>query len=224
VTRDQLSLDLPGHAPDDTLGEPLPLSVGAVVLRGFARAEAERLHAHIDAVAAAAQFRNMQTPGGFRMSVAMTNCGPLGWVSDLHGYRYTPIDPESGQAWPSMPASFLELAKAAAERAGFAGFEPDACLINRYDPGSRLTLHQDKDERDFGAPIVSVSLGLPAVFVFGGGKRKDKTARVALYHGDVVVWGGRARLHYHGVLPLKAGHHSLFGARRVNLTLRKASP
>src|SRR5262249_36146035 len=158
-------------------------------------------------VAAQAPFRHMVTPGGFRMSVAMTNCGALGWVTDQTGYRYDPVDPESGECWPRMPESFLRLARDAAARAGFANFVPDACLINRYRPGARLTLHQDKNERDFGAPIVSVSLGIPAVFLFGGLKRADKTVRVTLRHGDVVVWGGPDRLRYHGVLPLKEGHH-----------------
>jgi DNA oxidative demethylase len=224
MTRGQLDLDLleDALAPEAGRGEACPLAAGAVVLRGLALPEAARLRGDIEIVAAAAPFRNMQTPGGFRMSVAMTNCGALGWVSDLHGYRYTPVDPDTGETWPVMPASFRELARAAAERAGFSGFEPDACLVNRYVPGTRLTLHQDRNERDFAAPIVSVSLGLPAVFQFGGSRRKDKALRVAVSHGDVVVWGGPARLRYHGVLPLKEGHHPVFGAHRINLTLRKA--
>ena len=156
------------------------------------------------------------------MSVAMTNCGSLGWVTDRSGYRYDSLDPERGQPWPAMPASFLRLAQTAAAKAGFPDFCPDACLINRYEAGAKLSLHQDKDERDFAAPIVSVSLGIPAVFLFGGLNRADKTMRVPLVHGDVVVWGGPARLRYHGVLPLKPGHHPAFGARRVNLTFRKA--
>jgi DNA oxidative demethylase len=156
------------------------------------------------------------------MSVAMTNCGALGWVSDARGYRYDGIDPESGQRWPALPASFAELAGEAAAQAGFAGFAPDACLVNRYQPGARLTLHQDRNERDLGAPIVSVSLGLPAVFVFGGAKRSERTQRVPLAHGDVVVWGGAARLFHHGVLALKDGEHAMTGAQRINLTLRKA--
>jgi DNA oxidative demethylase len=218
VMRAQLTFDLPDGAP----GEVAPLAEGAALLRGFALSAAARLLGDVEAVAGAAPFRKMQTPGGFTMSVAMTNCGALGWVSDVRGYRYTPLDPESGQPWPTMPATFLELARAAAMRAGFAAFDADACLVNRYDPGTRLTLHQDKDERDFSAPIVSVSLGLPAVFLFGAGTRKHRTTRVPLRHGDVVVWGGPARLYYHGVLPLKEGHHPSLGARRINLTLRKA--
>jgi alkylated DNA repair protein (DNA oxidative demethylase) len=156
------------------------------------------------------------------MSVAMTNCGRLGWVSDRVGYRYEACDPLSGRPWPPMPSAFLELAQAAALAAKFPTFIPDACLINRYEPGARLTLHQDKDERDFGAPIVSVSLGLPAVFLFGGDARTDLHRRVALHHGDVVVWGGPARLRHHGVLALKDGHHELLGSQRINLTFRKA--
>ena len=164
----------------------------------------------------------MVTPGGFRMSVAMTNCGALGWVSDPSGYRYDPLDPESGNPWPRMPDSFARLAQDAAAQAGFEGFTPDACLVNRYEPGARLTLHQDRNERDFRAPIVSVSLGLPAVFLFGGLKRADKPARIPLEHGDVAVWGGPARMRYHGVMPLKEGAHALLGNQRINLTFRRA--
>jgi alkylated DNA repair protein (DNA oxidative demethylase) len=164
----------------------------------------------------------MVTPGGYRMSVAMTNCGSLGWVSDRTGYRYSTIDPESGLPWPQMPDAFFRLATSAAAQAGFTQYVPDACLINRYAPGAKLSLHQDKDEKDFGQPIVSVSLGIPAVFLFGGLKRSDKPARVSLTHGDVVVWGGPDRLRYHGVLPLKESHHPVVGGYRVNLTIRKA--
>lgn len=164
----------------------------------------------------------MVTPGGFRMSVAMTNCGTYGWVSSENGYTYSSHDPASGRAWPEMPPVFAALARRAAERAGFDDFEPDACLINRYEPGARLSLHQDKDEKDFSAPIVSVALGVPAVFLFGGDRRKAATVRVPLAHGDVVVWGGPARLRYHGVAPLASGWHPFAGAHRLNLTLRKA--
>lgn len=156
------------------------------------------------------------------MSVAMTNCGALGWVTDRTGYRYDGIDPESGKRWPPMPTAFLKLATSAAATAGFPNFLPDACLINRYEPGAKLSLHQDKNERDFNAPIVSVSLGIPAIFLFGGMERSDKTRRVQVTHGDVVVWGGPARLRYHGVLPLKDSHHPLLGQFRVNITFRKA--
>ena len=196
------------------------LGPGAVVLRGFATSD---LLAGLHEVTARAPFRHMVTPGGYRMSVAMTNCGSLGWVTDRSGYRYDAIDPESGKPWPRMAASFLRLAADAAAQAGFDGFVPDACLINRYAPGARLSLHQDRNERDFRAPIVSVSLGIAAVFLFGGAKRADRTARVLLEHGDVVVWGGPARMRYHGVMPLKEGHHPSLGAYRINLTLRKAS-
>lgn len=205
---------------DDARAEPL--GPGAVVLRGFAKPVARQLLAAVEVVAAQAPFRHMITPGGFRMSVAMTNCGALGWVSDRDGYRYDAVDPRSGRAWPPMPAAFLRLAADAATRAGFAHFVPDACLINRYEPGAKLSLHQDRDERDFGAPIVSVSLGVPALFLFGGTKRSDGLARVALEHSDVVVWGGPARLRYHGVSAIKAGRHPSLGERRINLTLRKA--
>jgi DNA oxidative demethylase len=198
------------------------LAPGAMLLRGFVAAEDAALLAALQNVLARAPFRHMTTPGGFRMSVAMTNCGALGWVTDRSGYRYDAIDPESGRRWPDMPAAFLRLAGDAAANAGFRGFVPDACLVNRYQPGARLTLHQDKNERDFSAPIVSVSLGIAAVFLFGGLKRSDRPRRVPLEHGDVVVWGGPARMRYHGVQPLKAGRHRLLGEERINLTFRLA--
>jgi alkylated DNA repair protein (DNA oxidative demethylase) len=198
------------------------LGAGATVLRNFALTGETEILAGFHDVVAKAPLRHMVTPGGFRMSVAMTNCGPLGWVSDRTGYRYDPVDPESGLPWPPWPESFLRLATSAAAEAGFQGFVPDACLINRYDPGARLTLHQDRNERDFSQPIVSVSLGLSATFLFGGLRRADTAVRVKLRHGDVVVWGGPARLRYHGVLPLREGHHDLAGNHRINLTFRKA--
>ena len=201
----------------------VPLAPGAVVLGGFARPFEDALSAALEEVVRVAPFRHMLTPGGRRMSVAMTNCGAVGWVSDRSGYRYDVIDPESGVQWPPMPQVFRDLAVQAAERAGFRGFMPDACLINRYEPGARLSLHQDKDEQDFNAPIVSVSLGLPAVFLFGGMRRADIPRRLPLSHGDVVVWGGPSRLRYHGVLPLEDGQHPLTGRYRINLTFRKAA-
>jgi len=198
------------------------LAPGAFLLRGFALRDEVALLAGLREVTTAAPFRNMVTPGGYRMSVAMTNCGSLGWITDRSGYRYDAIDPESGKQWPAMPAAFRKLAASAASEAGFANFRPDGCLINRYEAGTKLSLHQDKDERDFTQPIVSVSLGVPAVFQFGGLTRGDKTMRVPLWHGDVVVWGGPARLRYHGVIELKGGEHPALGAMRVNLTFRKA--
>ncbi|HEY6356177.1 MAG TPA: DNA oxidative demethylase AlkB [Burkholderiaceae bacterium] len=200
-----------------------PLAPGAVLLRRWATPRAVALLADLRHVLAEAPLRHMVTPGGLRMSVAMTNCGALGWVSDSSGYRYDAVDPESGRRWPAMPASFLTLARRAAAEAGFRAFEPDACLVNRYEPGARLTLHQDRNERDFSQPIVSVSLGLPAVFLFGGPKRSDQTQRVPLTHGDVVVWGGPARLNHHGVLTLRDGQDALTGRCRINLTLRRAA-
>jgi len=199
------------------------LGDAACVLRGFALPDAAALLAAVEAIAQQAPFRHMITPGGFEMSVALTNCGTLGWTSDRHGYRYATHDPQTGQPWPPLPDVFLNLARNAAAEAGFVGFTPDACLINRYVPGARLSLHQDRDEQDYGAPIVSVSLGMPAVFLWGGHKRADKTQRVPLLHGDVVVWGGPDRLRYHGVAPLKDTPHSLLGSRRINLTFRKAA-
>lgn len=198
------------------------LDDGAWLLRGFACQAAPDLIADIGDVAAISPFRHLITPGGFRMSVAMTNCGAYGWVSDRRGYRYDPVDPETGNAWPSMPASFINLATEAALAAGYADFSSNACLVNRYDPGTRLTLHQDKDEGDFTHPIVSVSLGVPATFLWGGLERGDRARRIALFHGDVVVWGGPARLRYHGIAPLKEGSHPDLGNRRLNLTFRRA--
>jgi alkylated DNA repair protein (DNA oxidative demethylase) len=198
------------------------LRPGAVLLRRRVISQAPALLADLRLVLDEAPLRHMVTPGGFRMSVAMTNCGAFGWISDRRGYRYDPVDPDSGRHWPAMPASFLAVARQTAAEAGYSSFEPDACLINRYEVGARLTLHQDRNERDFDQPIVSVSLGLPAVFLFGGIKRSDKTERVPLAHGDVVVWGGPARLIHHGVLALKDGHHPLTGRCRFNLTLRRA--
>jgi alkylated DNA repair protein (DNA oxidative demethylase) len=206
-------------APGETVER---LDDGAVVLRCYARREGAALVAAVATIAAAAPFRCMVTPGGFRMSVAMTSCGDAGWITDRNGYRYSPTDPASGQAWPAMPPLFAALARRAAGDAGFAGFAPDACLINRYQPGTKLSLHRDEDERDLGAPVVSVSLGLAAVFLWGGARRNDRQARIRLDHGDVVVWGGPARLAYHGVAPLAAGEYPLTGDCRLNLTFRRA--
>ena len=197
------------------------LADGATLLRGFAAAEAADLVAALGPLTARAAFRHMVTPGGYTMSVAMSNCGEAGWVSDRSGYRYDPHDPESGRAWPAMPAAFLDLAVRAADAGGFEGFAPNSCLINRYAPKTRLSLHQDKDEGDFSAPIVSVSLGLPATFLFGGLKRSERPRRIRLESGDVVVWGGPARMTYHGVAPLADGSDRLTGNCRINLTFRK---
>lgn len=201
-----------------------PLGDGAIVLRGFALASELSLRHALDAIVARAPFRHLIAPGGLRMSVGMTNAGSLGWISDRHGYRYDPVDPRSGQPWPPIPPEFLQLAGAAAAQAGFADFVADACLINRYAPGARLSLHQDRDEYDYRQPIVSVSLGIPAVFLFGGLQRIDPVQRVPLEHGDVVVWGGPARLRFHGVSPLKPDRHAALGDFRINLTFRRAGP
>lgn len=201
---------------------PIKLADGVMLLQGFVQSEQATILRDLDKVIEAAPFRHMVTPGGFTMSVAMTSCGSLGWVSDRKGYRYDALDPVTGKPWPAMPASFVALAQEAARLTGFANFAPDACLINRYQTGARMSLHQDKDERDFNQPIVSVSLGIPAVFQLGGFARSDKAMKITLYHGDVLVWGGISRLRFHGVLPLKAGSHPLFGAYRINLTFRKA--
>jgi alkylated DNA repair protein (DNA oxidative demethylase) len=206
--------------------EPRPfrqiLADGAVLLAGFAAAEEAHLATAVAAVAATAPFRRMETPGGYRMSVAMTNCGEAGWVTDRRGYRYSAEDPETGWPWPAMPDAFRRFAEHAAAEAGFPGFAPDSCLINRYEPGARLSLHQDRNERDYAAPIVSVSLGLPATFLFGGDSRSDRPRRLRLVGGDVVVWGGSARLAFHGVDVLAEGDHPVTGRCRFNLTFRKA--
>ncbi len=198
------------------------LTEGANVLRAFAAPEAATLMEVLADVLAAAPFRHMVTPGGYSMSVAMTNCGEAGWVTDRTGYRYDPIDPLTRRPWPAMPPVFRRLAARAATAGGFSAFEPDACLVNRYGPGSKLSLHQDRNERDFVAPIVSVSLGLPAVFLFGGLRRSDRPRRIRLESGDVVVWGGPTRLVFHGVERLADGDHPLTGRCRINLTFRTA--
>jgi DNA oxidative demethylase len=215
------TLDLFTDASEDQPAKQ-KLADSAVLLRGFALQNENDLLAALRSVAAKAPFRHMITPGGYKMSVAMTNCGSLGWVTDRSGYRYDSIDPETGKRWPAMPEAFLNLAIHASREAGFPDFRPDACLVNRYEPGTKLSLHQDKDEKDFTQPIVSVSLGIPATFLFGGIRRADKTERIALHHGDIVVWGGPARLRYHGVAPLKDAVHPMIGNTRINLTFRKA--
>ncbi|MEW9682796.1 DNA oxidative demethylase AlkB [Pseudomonas sp. TE50-2] len=201
---------------------PQQLAAHTTLLPGFALAELEPLLDALRPVLRAAPFRHMQTPGGLRMAVALSNCGALGWVSDASGYRYSATDPVSGKPWPALPRVLVELASRAAAQAGFDGFVADACLINHYLPGTRLSLHQDRDEQDYAQPIVSISLGLPAVFLFGGLQRSDRTRRIPLNHGDVLVWGGEDRLRFHGVLPIKPGVHPRMGERRINLTLRKA--
>jgi alkylated DNA repair protein (DNA oxidative demethylase) len=219
----------PAHRHDLLSQQPLlpradleAIGPQAVLLPQFAAEEAANLCAQVQALLERSPWRHMQTPGGQRMSVAMSNCGRAGWVSDRAGYRYQSVDPCSGRPWPAMPGGWSALAARAAARAGFARFEPDACLINRYDPGARLSLHQDRNERDLSAPVVSVSLGLPAMFLFGGERRDDPVRRVALFHGDIVVWGGAQRLAFHGVQPLADGCHPEMGRCRINLTFRRA--
>jgi alkylated DNA repair protein (DNA oxidative demethylase) len=217
-------MDLFDDLPLEPDASHLELAPGAVLLRGFAREQAVLLLQTVASVLHQAPLRHMQTPGGYTMSVSTSSCGALGWVSDAQGYRYASQDPVSGQPWPAMPDCFVELAKRAAAEAGFPNFHPEACLINQYVPGAKLSLHQDKDEKDLSAPIVSVSLGLPAIFLFGGTARNQRPQRFRLAHGDVVVWGGPARLAFHGVAPLEEGAHALLGARRINLTFRRVRP
>lgn len=209
----------------DSVAEAQPsrenIADGAVLLRGFVKPIENELIDAVRAIVLQSPFRRMTTPGGHLMSVAMTNCGERGWITDHTGYRYDPIDPRTGAPWPAMPPVLRDLARRAAEQGGFAGFAPDACLVNRYEPGTRLSLHQDKDELDYSAPIVSVSLGLSATFLFGGLARADKPRRYRLVHGDVVVWGGPSRLAYHGVAPLADGEQALLGRKRINLTFRR---
>jgi len=213
-----LPLDL-DHSPDTGV---IALGHEAVILQGFATAHATQLLDAIKAVSAAAPFRHLVTRGGWKMSVAMTNCGELGWVSDRSGYRYDPVDPETGRAWPAMPAVFRDLAVEAAAAAGFPHYAPDACLINEYRPGARLSLHQDRNERDSIAPIVSVSLGVSATFLWGGLLRTNRPCRIPVTHGDVAVWGGVDRMTFHGIAELAQGQHPLTGDRRYNLTFRVA--
>jgi alkylated DNA repair protein (DNA oxidative demethylase) len=199
----------------------------ACLFKGEALAHEQSLLHALHEVIQAAPFRRMVTPGGFTMSVAMTNCGSLGWVTARTGYRYTDYDPLTDEPWPKMPSAFQALAQRAAAKAGYPDFQPDACLVNRYNIGARMSLHQDKNERDYSQPIVSVSLGLPAIFQLGGFERTDKPLKLLLEHGDIVVWGGEARMRYHGVLPLKAGLQPPDIAPalkdcRINLTFRKA--
>jgi len=216
ATGDLFGGDPPAGAGAEALGE------GATILRRFAEPHAPALIEAIASLVTAAPFRHMITPGGHTMSIAMTNCGRLGWVTDRSGYRYVTDDPMTHRPWPALPTVLYDVATRAAAAAGFAGFEPDACLVNRYEPGTRLSMHQDRNERDFSAPIVSVSLGLPAVFLFGGAERQERPRRVRLESGDVVVWGGSTRLAFHGVAPLADGDHPLTGRHRINLTFRKA--
>jgi alkylated DNA repair protein (DNA oxidative demethylase) len=205
----------------DDADDDLPLAPGALKLGGFARDIDAALLAAVADIARDAPFRYLVTPGGLRMSVAMTNCGEAGWVSDRTGYRYEPCDPDGGQPWPAMPELFKDLAARAAAHAGFANFQPQACLVNRYVPGSKLSLHQDRDERNLAEPIVSVSLGLPAIFLWGGAKRAVRPHRVPLVHGDVVVWGGPSRLNFHGIDTLPQGVDPRTGALRYNLIFRR---
>ncbi|MDZ4301296.1 DNA oxidative demethylase AlkB [Pseudomonas sp. FP818] len=210
---------------DEALQQPArreQIGEQSCVLRGYALPWLERVLPELRAVLVQSPFRHMVTPGGFTMSAALSSCGALGWTTSPQGYRYSPLDPERQQPWPSMPAVLRELAINAASAAGFDGFAPDACLINRYVPGARMSLHQDKNERDYNAPVVSLSLGLPAVFLFGGHQRSDKTQKISLFHGDVAVWGGVDRLRFHGVLPIKEGAHPRMGPQRINLTFRTA--
>ncbi|MFW5926823.1 MAG: DNA oxidative demethylase AlkB [Wenzhouxiangella sp.] len=206
----------------ESKGSAERLSEGTVLIRGRVSEHAEAIIERIRQITRRAPFRHLVTPGGHTMSVSMTSCGELGWMSDRKGYRYTASDPRSDRPWPPMPGLFAELAAETAEEAGFPDYRPDACLINRYRPGAKLSLHQDRDERDFAHPVVSVSLGLPATFLWGGLRRRDKPRRLLLEHGDVLVFGGPDRLRYHGIAPLPEGDHPLLGNQRLNLTFRKA--
>ena len=208
---------------DNITEQHVHIAEGAMLLRRFALTNEVHLLNDLKSIIAKSPLRHMVTPGGFTMSVAMTNCGKLGWVSDKKGYRYDALDPSTGEPWQAMPMSFMQLATQAAAVAGFANFVPDACLINQYQPAARMSLHQDKDEQDFTQPIVSVSLGCPATFLFGGLKRSDKPTKILLQHGDMVIWGGKSRLNYHGIMPVQANNHEAFGAYRYNLTFRKAA-
>jgi DNA oxidative demethylase len=198
----------------------IPLGPGICLLPGRA---GPGILAAAQGVLAAQPPRAMTTPWGKKMSVAMTNCGPLGWVTDAGGYRYAAGDPQTGQPWPAMPDVLRRLAAEAASEAGYGGFEPEACLINLYGPAARMGLHQDRDERDFGRPIVSVSLGRSALFRIGGTRRADPTRAVTLDHGDIIVFGGVSRLIFHGVDRLTGPAHDELGDSRINLTFRRVT-
>ncbi len=200
----------------------IQITPGAVLLEGYALDDAAEIFAAIKQIEAVSPFRRMLTPNGRYMSIGITSCGNMGWVSDKSGYRYETLDPETGKPWPQMPVLLSDIAIQAAKEVGYHGFAPDVCIINRYEPGTKLSLHQDGDEKDFSHPIISVSLGLPATFLFGGLERSDKTKKIPLHHGDVFVFGGESRLVYHGIAPLKDGEHPLLGSQRINLTFRKA--
>jgi alkylated DNA repair protein (DNA oxidative demethylase) len=215
------TLDLFAQEPAQD-ASTLQIGPSSWVLRGFALPAMDELLAALEDTVQRAPFRHMVTPGGFTMSAALTSCGKYGWATDRDGYRYTPVDPQTGMPWPQIPDTLIQLARDAATACGFDRFAPDACLINRYVPGAKMSLHQDKDEQDYQWPVVSVSLGLPAMFLFGGLQRNDKTQRVPLLHGDVVVWGGIDRLRFHGIMPIKPGYHPLLGEQRINFTLRHA--
>ncbi|NBA97415.1 DNA oxidative demethylase AlkB [Pseudomonas sp. R5(2019)] len=217
-----MTLDLFADSDTEQPAQRIALGAQSWLLRGFALPWVDNLLPALRQVLRQSPLRHMVTPGGFTMSVALSNCGDWGWTSDRSGYRYSAIDPRTGRPWPPMPDVVRALARAAASDAGFDDFIPDACLINRYVPGARVSLHQDKNEADFAYPIVSVSLGLPAVFQFGGTERNERPQRVPLLHGDVAVWGGVDRLRYHGILPIKEGLHPVLGAQRINITMRKA--
>lgn len=197
------------------------LGSGATWIHGFLVAHADMVMADIAGVVAHSPYRHLTTPGGKRMSVGMSNCGAEGWVSDRAGYRYQSTDPVTAKPWPPMPSRLRALAQRAADDSGYPGFEPTVCLINYYAPGARMGLHQDKDEANLTAPIVSFSLGLAATFIWGGWQRVGTTQRIMLRHGDAVVWGGEDRLRFHGVAPLKDGEHPLTGHARINLTFRQ---
>ena len=203
--------------------DAVTIGPGAVLYRGVVVAQADELLKSVKEVVTQSPFRRVVTPMGKPMSVEMTNCGDVGWVSDPSGYRYEQIDPVTGCAWPVMPQRFREVAHVCAFRAGYEGFHPDACLINRYSAGSKMGLHQDRDEMDFSQPIVSVSLGLPITFNFGGYSRTSPTIKIRLQHGDAVVFGGESRLAFHGVGTLRRGEHPLTGNYRFNLTFRRVS-
>lgn len=220
MSGEAVTLGLFDAAPDGGLADE-SLAPGAALLRGHALGAAEALLSDLQHIVEAAPLRRLVTPGGRTMSVSMTNCGEAGWVSDRGGYRYQATDPTTGRRWPAMPRSFRDVAVSAAAKAGFPNYAPDVCLINCYEPGARLSLHQDRDERHLGTPVVTVSLGLPATFLFGGPKRADKARRFLVQHGDVAVWGGPSRMAFHGIEPLKDGLHPLLGRRRISLAFRK---
>jgi len=192
---------------------------GATLMRGLAQAQDGEFLEAMQGVLSAAPLHHATTPTGLPMGVMVSDCG----TPEAFRRRWDPANPAVRQMWPPMPRALLDFSLRCAVRAGFPLFRPDTCHVNRYQAGTKLGLHQDRHECDMSQPIVSVSFGLECVFLLGGLERTDSPKRILLEHGDVIVWGGPSRMRFHGVQPLKPGHHPLTGPYRYNLTFRKVA-